>query len=80
MNLVTGFVTYAIIWWLVLFMVLPWGNRPRENPEAGHVASAPARPRIGLKFLITTGISALVFLMVWGVIESGWISFRGTVG
>ena len=76
MSVVTGLVTYLIIWWLVLFMVLPWGNRPNESPKSGHVASAPARPRIGLKFLITTAISALIFLMMWGIIESGWISFR----
>ena len=76
MNVVTGLVTYFIIWWLVLFMVLPWGNRPHEAPEAGHIASAPAKPRIGLKFGITTGISALFFLIVWAMIESGWIDFR----
>ena len=76
MNVVTGLVIYFIIWWLVLFMVLPWGNQPREAPEAGHVASAPAKPRIGLKFLIATGISALFFLIVWATIESGWIDFR----
>ena len=76
MNVVTGLVTYFIIWWLVLFMVLPWGNRSHDSPESGHVASAPARPRIGLKFLITTAISALIFLMMWGIIESGWISSR----
>ena len=76
MSIVGGIVTYAIIWWLVLFIVLPWGNRPDKSPESGHVASAPARPRIGLKFLVTTAISALIFLIVWATIESGWISFR----
>jgi predicted secreted protein len=71
MTVVSAIVIYFIIWWLVLFMVLPWGNRPRELPEPGHVPSAPANPRIWLKFAVTTGVPAILFLVVWGVIESG---------
>jgi len=67
---------YFIIWWLVLFAVLPWGNRPVDEPEDGHVASAPANPRLALKFTITTAISAMLFLVAWGIVESGWITLR----
>ncbi len=76
MSWVSGLVTYFIIWWLVLFAVLPWGNRPPDEPEAGHVASAPANPRLALKFAITSLIAGLLFLVVWGIVESGWITFR----
>ena len=77
MTVVTAIVTYVIVWWLILFMVLPWGNRPRERPEPGHTESAPANPRIWLKFAVTTGISAIFFLAIWAVIEAGWINIRG---
>ena len=76
MTVVSAIVTYLIIWWLVLFMVLPWGNRPRDLPEPGHVPSAPANPRIWQKFAVTTGVSLILLLVVWGVIETGWINFR----
>ena len=76
MTVVSAVVTYFIIWWLVLFMVLPWGNRPRDLPEPGHAPSAPANPRIWLKFAVTTGVSVILFLVAWGVIETGWINFR----
>ena len=69
-------VVFVIVWWLVLFMVLPFGAQPPEQVEPGHADSAPARPRIGLKLLITTAISiVLTGAIVW-VIESGWISLQ----
>ena len=60
-----------VVWWLVLFMVLPFGARPPGSGQPGMAPSAPARPRIGLKFLITTLIAlALTALILW-VINSG---------
>ena len=26
---------YIVVWWVVLFAVLPWGVRRQENPGAG---------------------------------------------
>ena len=71
-----GIVVYVICWWMVLFAVLPWGNRPPETPEPGHATSAPEKPRLALKFAVTTGIATLVFLMIWWLFESDLISLR----
>lgn len=71
-----GIVVYVIVWWMVLFAVLPWGNRPPENPEPGHATSAPEQPRLALKFAVTTGIATLLFLMIWWLFESDLISLR----
>ena len=69
-------VTFLLVWWLVLFMVLPFGARPPDQIEPGTAPSAPARPRIGLKFLITTLIAmALTALILW-LIDSGMIQLR----
>ena len=67
---------FIIVWWLVLFMVLPFGAQPREEVEPGHEPAAPARPRIGLKILVTTGIAILVTGAVIWVIGSGLINLR----
>ena len=50
MSLATSIAIYFIIWWTVLFAVLPWGVRSQE--EAGEVAKgtdpgAPVIPRLG---------------------------------
>ena len=76
MSLVSGIVVYLITWWLVLFAVLPWGAAPPEQVDKGHAPSAPARPRLRMKFLVTTGVAALVWLVIFVTIESGVISFR----
>ncbi len=77
MSLVEGFVTFAIIWWVVLFMVLPWGINRQANPELGHEPGAPEKPRVWTKVAVTTVISVILLFIVRAIIESGWISFRG---
>ncbi len=79
MGWVSGVAIYVIIWWTVIFMVLPWGVRSvsPEDVERGHASSAPRRPRILLKMAVTTAVSGLVWLGVYAVIETGVISFSG---
>ncbi len=50
-------VIFVIVWWLVLFMVLPFGASPPDEVEPGMAPSAPARPRMGLKIAVTTVIA-----------------------
>ena len=78
MGWTTGIATYVVVWWLVIFMVLPWGNRPVDESDIakGHAPSAPKRPRLFLKAAITTFISGILWLIIWAVIEYGGISFR----
>ena len=76
MSWVTGVFVYFIVWWVVLFTVLPWGVRPPETPLPGNVPSAPENPRLWLKAAVTTALSALVWLIIYGLIKSDWISFR----
>lgn len=79
MNVWTGIAVYIVIWWVVIFMVLPWGVRPvgAEDIAKGHASSAPRQPRILTKMAVTTVIAALVWVGVYFLIESGAISFRG---
>ncbi|MEM7025074.1 MAG: DUF1467 family protein [Pseudomonadota bacterium] len=69
-------ITYIIVWWLVLFLVLPFGAQPLDSVQPGHAPSAPARPRIGLKMLITTGLAAVVTALILWIIDSGLIQLR----
>jgi predicted secreted protein len=76
MSLAAGLVTYVIIWWCVFFMVLPWGNRPADRPEAGHAESAPAKPRLWWKASITTATAVVLWVIAYHVISSDIVSFR----
>jgi len=77
MKWFTAIMTYVIIWWTVLFAVLPWGNKPPEQPGPGHATSAPEKPRLLVKFAVTTVISAVILAGVWWLVNSDLISFRG---
>ncbi|MDX1401245.1 MAG: DUF1467 family protein [Kiloniellales bacterium] len=77
MNWFSGLLTYIIIWWLVLFMVLPWGAHAPEKPEIGHAASAPEKPRLWLKAGVTTLIAGAVWLLVFLAIENSWVRIEG---
>ena len=76
MDLFGDAVVFVIIWWLVLFMVLPFGAEPPEEVERGMADSAPARPRLGIKMLITTVIALVLTFAVDWVADSGLISLR----
>jgi len=74
MDLVGGIVAFVIIWVVVLFVVLPFGVRQPDNPEEGHMPGAPDNPRIGLRFAVTTAITAVLWTIVYVVVANGWIS------
>ncbi len=80
MSLSLGFAVYLVFWWLTLFMVLPWGVKRAEahELEPGEDPGSPSKPRLFLKFAITTGVSLVFFAIFYWVTESGLISFRYT--
>ena len=60
---VTQFFIYLIIWWVALFVVLPFGVKRVEQPTAGHDPGAPANPHLKMKVLATTIVAAII----WGL-------------
>ena len=76
MALVTGIIVYVLVWWITLFAVLPLWVTPAEPDDPGHAAGAPQRPRMLLKMAITTVVSALIWLAIYLLVKSPWLSFR----
>ncbi|GGG24172.1 DUF1467 family protein [Chelatococcus composti] len=67
MTIVTWLALYFIIWWTVLFAVLPFGVR--SQAESGEVTSgtepgAPVKPQLLKKALATTVVSAIILGVV----------------
>jgi predicted secreted protein len=69
---------FAIVWWLILFMILPFGAAPPDEVEPGMATSAPAKPRMALKMAITTVLAALVTALILWLMNSGLIQLRPT--
>lgn len=76
MDIVSGIVVYILLWWWVLFMVLPFGAKAPEVIESGHATSAPQRPMLVKKMLITTVIAAILWVGTDAIIASGIFTFR----
>ena len=64
MGLVSGLVVYILLWWWVFLMTLPFGARAPDTIETGHATSAPAKPRLLRKAIITTLIAGLLPLSI----------------
>jgi predicted secreted protein len=75
MSITSGIAIYFIIWWVTLFMVLPFGvqnaHEAGQQVDAGHDAGAPVNPRILQKVLITTAIATVLFAIVYWSIVNG---------
>lgn len=75
MRIGTLIAIYFVVWWIVLFAVLPL--RIRTQGEAGDVvpgtpASAPARPDLLLKAAITTVLAAALVGGFWAARAAGF--------
>ncbi|MGQ0676079.1 MAG: DUF1467 family protein [Rhodospirillales bacterium] len=76
MTLYSGIMVFVVIWWTVIFAVLPWGNRPPDKVEPGHASSAPAKPRLAIKFAVTTAIAAVIWVLIDQAIRRQLVSFQ----
>ena len=76
MGWFTGIIVYLLIWWVVLFTVLPWKSRPPQQPGLGHATSAPKSPNLGVKFVVTSAIAAFIWVIVYVMIREGIIDYR----
>jgi predicted secreted protein len=77
MGWFTGSVLYVLIWWTVLFAVLPFGTRPvsEADPVTGW-RGAPERPHMLRKVIATTLVAGVVWAGAYALISSDWLSFR----
>ena len=71
-----GFLIYIIIWWIVLFTILPIGIRKQDEVEKGHAEGAPQNPQILKKFIITSLIAFVLWLLVFFIIKKQIFSFQ----
>lgn len=78
MTWFSGIIVYLLVWWTALFAVLPFGTRPDPDgdPAAGGWRGTPQRPLLLRKLLATTLVSAVIWVGIYALVESDWLSFR----
>jgi len=77
MNWFTGCVLYVLIWWVVLFAVLPFWTRPvAQADEHTGWRGAPENPHLLRKAITTTLVAAIIWFAAYLLIRSPYLSFR----
>ena len=80
MSITGSIIIYVMIWWIIFFSVLPIGIQ--SNKEAfkekigGMDPGAPKNPRIGKKFLITTLITTIIFVVIYYLVNADLLNLR----
>ncbi len=79
MTIVSAIVLYAVLWFIVMFVLLPirletQGDRGEIVP--GTHAGAPANFNAGRKAKMVTLVAAAVWLVIVGIVWTGWIGIE----
>ena len=75
----TAIAIYFIIWWIVLFVTLPFGVRSQHEDGVGEPGTDPGAPiltRMGRKLIWTTIISAIVYGLGMAAYHAGYLSIE----
>jgi predicted secreted protein len=76
-SISTGFAIYFVLWWIVLFLTLPFGVRSQHEDGEGAPGTDPGAPimaRMGRKLIWTTVISAVVYGIAMLAYSAGYLN------
>ena len=80
MGIAGSIIVYVLIWWIIFFSVLPVGiqsNKEKFKEKIEGVdPGAPINPKIGKKFLITTLITSIIFIVIYYLVEFDLLNLR----
>ncbi|MAC44851.1 MAG: hypothetical protein CMJ00_01655 [Pelagibacteraceae bacterium] len=80
MGITGSIIVYVLIWWIIFFSVLPVGiqsNKEKFKEKIEGVdPGAPINPKIGKKFLITTLITSIIFIVIYYLVEFNLLNLR----
>ena len=78
---VTGLaIIYIIIWWVVFFAILPVDvNRAKIIKIEGEDPGSPENPKMFKKFLYCTGITSVIFSIVYLLIKFEYLNLRNII-
>ncbi len=77
MTITGAIVIYVIIWWITFFSLLPIDvNRNKNIKIEGEDPGSPENPKILKKFIYTTFITSLIFLIIYYLVRYNYLNLR----
>ena len=79
MEPVSGIVVYIMIWWVLFFVALPIGahsaHEMGEDTQVGNTSGAPLKHNLKKKVAIVSGLSVVLWLVVFWLIQADVVNF-----
>ena len=80
MGITGSIIVYVLIWWIIFFSVLPIGIQSNKEVFKEQIEGidpgAPKNPKIAKKFLITTIITTMIFLVIYYLVQADLLNLR----
>ena len=78
---VTGLaIIYVIIWWIIFFAILPIDvNRIKTVKIDGEDPGSPENPKMIKKFFYCTGITTIIFIIIYLLIKFEYLNLRNMI-
>ena len=73
-------IIYITIWWIVFFTILPIDvNRLKSIKIDGEDAGSPENPKMLKKFIYCTGITTVIFMIIYLLIKYEILNLRSII-
>ena len=73
-------IIYIIIWWIVFFAILPIDvERKKIVKVEGEDPGSPENPKMIKKFLYCTGITTVIFVIIYLLIKFEYLNLRNMI-
>ena len=80
MSLTGSLIIYVLIWWIVFFALLPIDvNREKKENIIGIDAGAPENPKIIKKFVYSTLITSIIFIIIFLLVKYEYLNIRNLI-
>ena len=80
MGITGSIIFYVLIWWIVFFSLLPVGIQSNKETFKEKIEGvdpgAPKNPKIAKKFLITTIITSIIFIVIYYLVRIDLLNLR----
>ena len=73
-------IIFIIIWWIVFFVILPIDvERKKIVKIEGEDPGSPENPKMLKKFLYCTGITTILFIIIYYLIKFEYLNLRNII-
>ena len=80
MSVTGSIILYVLIWWIAFFSILPIDvNRQKTNKINGEDTGSPENPKMLKKFIYCTGITSIIFIIIYLLIKYEYFNLRNLI-